>query len=117
MSDRHSIDLATGVGVRRIVIRNNQYVAQTRYPISAALAIAGVATTMSSPAQRRLVCAAAVTVAALIVALSIRVEVFGDLSRLTGAIHGLTIAAVGLTLMVRWTLRTCIAMPLATGTR
>jgi hypothetical protein len=91
--------------VLRIVIRNNQYVAQSWYPISAALAIAVVASTISSPKQRKLVWAAAVAVAALIVALTIRVEVFGDFSRFTGAIHGLSIAAVGSTLVVQRALR------------
>lgn len=87
--------------VLRIVIQNNQYVAQTWYPISALLAIAVVAATLSSQQNRRIVWAAAVATGALIVALTLRVEVFGDFSKFTGAIHGLTIAVVGSALVIQ----------------
>jgi nitrate reductase gamma subunit len=85
----------------RIVLQNSQYVAQVWYPISAAMALAVAASSFGDSRGRRLVFAAAVAVAALIVSLTVLVEQYGYFSRYTGAIHGLSLAVAGALLVIR----------------
>ena len=79
----------------RIQFRNNQYVAQSWYPLSAGLALCLLASTLTSPRARRAVDAMAWGVALTIIGLTIWVEKFGSFARFTGVIHGVTLLLVG----------------------
>lgn len=79
----------------QLVYRNTQYAAHSWYPISAALALCLVASTLNTAQQRQAMHIAAGVVTSIIVGLMIWVEEFDKFSRFTGAIHGLTLLAAG----------------------
>ena len=84
-----------------IEFRNAQYAAQVWYPISSALALCLLASTLAAAKARRAVFGAAGVVALTIIGLTIWYEKFGSFAKVTGVIHGMTLLLVGSALVLQ----------------
>jgi hypothetical protein len=91
--------VASTIGM--VEFRNAQYSAQVWYPISSALALCLLASTLASAQARRTVFAAAGVVALTIIGLTIWYEKFGGFAKITGVLHGVTLLMVGSALVLQ----------------
>ncbi|MBL0179626.1 MAG: hypothetical protein IPP98_10950 [Gemmatimonadetes bacterium] len=84
-----------------IEFRNAQYSAQVWYPISSALALCLLASTLADAKARRAAFVAAAVVGLTITGLTIWYEKFGSFAKITGVLHGVTLLLVGSALVLQ----------------